>query len=147
MTKAPFKWYIIKSITSLLMRIVHFSYFQVAYMLYWWVDFGNENLASLEREREREMHSIWVLWKRWPSRMQEQCFPVRFGNFAQRLLEGCMLWAMSLNTSPLPPKGRRGRFNAYQWLWCHVKSSTSKLKYNDARVYALHCLWYLMLHV
>ena len=36
------------------MRIVHFSYFQVAYMLYWWVDFGNENLASLERERERD---------------------------------------------------------------------------------------------
>ena len=30
------------------MRIVHFSYFQVAYMLYWWVDFGNENLASLD---------------------------------------------------------------------------------------------------
>ena len=54
---------------------------------------GSEHICWI-LDLEGEMHAIWNLWAKWPSRMQEQCFPKLSGRATifNRVQKNIILW-------------------------------------------------------
>jgi hypothetical protein len=119
--KGPFKWYVSNyHLIAYEDFIFHISYFQVDYMLHWQLHFGNGSLVNCLftnwkwtyiywiLDHEVEVHLIWVLWTRGPSRMQGanffevgkggECFLFGFINF-QVVLSGIAKGSWAIGSS------------------------------------------------